>query len=73
MNRIKARTLTVIPTSPLVKVPIAVRHIESLIRMAEAHAKMHLRDHVRDDDVNVAISVMLRSFLNAQVGVLPAW
>jgi len=35
--------------------------------MAEAHAKMHLRDHVRDDDVNVAISVMLRSFTQAQV------
>jgi cell division protein FtsX len=47
-------------------VPIAVRHIESIIRMSEAHAKMHLRDHVRDDDVNVAISVMLHSFL--QVG-----
>ena len=31
--------------------------------MSEAHAKMHLRDHVRDDDVNVAISVMLTSFL----------
>ena len=28
-------------------VPIAVRHIESVMRMAEAHAKMHLRDHVR--------------------------
>ena len=47
--------------------PIAVRHLESLVRMAEAHAKMHLRDHVRDDDVNVAISVMLRSFMQSQV------
>lgn len=47
-------------------VPIAVRHIESIIRMSEAHAKMHLRDHVRDDDVNVAISLMLHSFLQAQ-------
>jgi DNA replication licensing factor MCM2 len=43
-----------------------VRHIESIIRMSEAHAKMHLRDHVRDDDVNAAIGVMLRSFLQAQ-------
>ena len=24
-------------------IPIAVRHIESIIRMAEAHARMHLR------------------------------
>lgn len=42
---------------------IAVRHIESIIRMSEAHAKMHLRDDVRDDDVDVAINVMLSSFI----------
>jgi DNA replication licensing factor MCM2 len=47
-------------------VPIAVRHIESIMRMAEAHAKMHLRDYVRDDDMNAAISMMLDSFLVAQ-------
>lgn len=43
-----------------------VRHIESIIRISEAHARMHLRDHVRDDDVNVAIRVMLESFISAQ-------
>lgn len=47
-------------------VPIAVRHIESIIRISEAHARMHLRDHVRDDDVDVAIRVMLESFISAQ-------
>jgi len=47
-------------------VPIAVRHLESLMRMAEAHAKMSLREHVRDDDVDAAISVLLTSFINAQ-------
>ena len=47
-------------------VPIAVRHIESIIRISEAHARMHLRDHVREDDVNVAIRVMLESFISAQ-------
>lgn len=47
-------------------VPIAVRHIESCMRMAEASAKMSLRDHVNDDDVNSAIKVMLESFLQAQ-------
>jgi DNA replication licensing factor MCM2 len=47
-------------------VPIAVRHIESVMRMAEASAKMHLRDHVRADDVDRAIRVMLGSFLQAQ-------
>merc|ERR1739848_865731 len=47
-------------------VPITVRHIESMIRMAEAHAKMHLREFVRDDDVNMAIRVMLESFIDTQ-------
>lgn len=47
-------------------VPIAVRHIESIMRMSEAHAKMHLREYVRNDDMNAAISVMLESFLVAQ-------
>merc|ERR1712226_506625 len=47
-------------------VPNTVRHIESMIRMAEAHAKMHLREFVRDDDVNMAIRVMLESFIDTQ-------
>merc|ERR1719354_1302356 len=33
-------------------VPITARHIESVLRLAEANAKMHLRSHVTDDDVN---------------------
>lgn len=47
-------------------IPIAVRHIESIIRMAESHAKMHLRDMVAEEDVNVAIGVMLESFISSQ-------
>lgn len=47
-------------------VPIAVRHIESICRMAEASARMHLRPYVREDDVDLAIKVMLESFLQAQ-------
>uniref|UniRef100_A0A7N6AL65 DNA replication licensing factor MCM2 n=1 Tax=Anabas testudineus TaxID=64144 RepID=A0A7N6AL65_ANATE len=47
-------------------IPITVRHIESMIRMAEAHAKMHLRDYVLEDDVNMAIRVMLESFIDTQ-------
>lgn len=43
-----------------------MRHIESMIRMAEAHAKMHLRDYVLEDDVNMAIRVMLESFIDTQ-------
>jgi DNA replication licensing factor MCM2 len=38
-------------------VPIAVRHIESILRMSEACARMHLRDHVREDDVDMALKV----------------
>jgi DNA replication licensing factor MCM2 len=46
--------------------PVAVRHLESVIRMAEAHATMHLRDHVNDADVDAAIRVMLGSFVATQ-------
>ena len=35
--------------------PIAVRHLESIIRMSEAHAMMHLREYVNEDDVDTAI------------------
>lgn len=43
-----------------------MRHIESMIRMAEAHARIHLRDYVIEDDVNMAIRVMLESFIDTQ-------
>jgi MCM AAA-lid domain len=49
--------------------PIAVRHLESMIRMSEAHARMHLRERVTTDDVNVAIRVMVESFISTQVRV----
>jgi DNA replication licensing factor MCM2 len=47
-------------------IPIAVRHIESVIRMAEAWAKLHLRDYVRSDDIDNAIEMLLDSFLQSQ-------
>lgn len=46
--------------------PITVRHLESMIRMAEASAKMHLREYVRSDDIDLAIQVMVGSFVSAQ-------
>lgn len=46
--------------------PITVRHLESMIRMAEASAKMHLREYVRADDIDLAIQVTVGSFVNAQ-------
>lgn len=36
-------------------IPIAVRHIESVLRMSEAYARIHLRDYVRADDIDFAI------------------
>ena len=46
--------------------PITVRHLESMIRMSEASAKMNLRDYVRADDIDLAIQVTVGSFVNAQ-------
>lgn len=34
--------------------------------MAEASAKMHLRDHVQETDINLAIRMMLDSFVDTQ-------
>jgi len=47
-------------------IPVAVRHIESILRMAVARAKIHLRDNVNETDVDVAIKVMLESFIETQ-------
>lgn len=47
-------------------IAITVRHVESIIRMSEAHARMHLREYVSDDDVNVAIRVVVESFIDTQ-------
>ncbi|KAI0311420.1 MCM-domain-containing protein [Amylostereum chailletii] len=46
--------------------PITVRHLEGMLRMAEASAKMALREYVRADDIDVAISVAVESFVNTQ-------
>lgn len=37
-----------------------------MIRMAEAHARLHLRTRVTDDDVDTAIRVLLDSFISTQ-------
>jgi DNA replication licensing factor MCM2 len=47
-------------------IPIAVRHIESMMRMAEASARIRLSPIVNDSDVTVSIRVMLESFISAQ-------
>lgn len=51
-------------------IPIAVRHIESIMRIAEAAARMRLSPVVSDSDLTTAIRVMLESFITAQkIGV----
>lgn len=57
---------SVSPLQATGSIPITVRHIESMIRMAEAHARIHLRDYVIEDDVSMAIRVMLESFIDTQ-------
>ncbi|VDM38456.1 unnamed protein product [Toxocara canis] len=47
-------------------VAITVRQVESIIRLSEAHAKMHLRSYVSEEDVSVAIRAMLESFISTQ-------
>ena len=47
-------------------IPITVRHIESIIRISESHARMHLREYVNDDDVNMAVRVAIESFIETQ-------
>eukprot|EP00897_Mesotaenium_endlicherianum_P009211 jgi/Mesen1/8318/ME000457S07522 len=42
------------------------RESTSMIRMSEAHARMHLRPYVNEDDVDMAIRVLLESFVSTQ-------
>ena len=43
-------------------VPIVVRHIESMIWISKAHARMQLKQHVTQEDVDIDICVLLDSF-----------
>jgi DNA replication licensing factor MCM2 len=47
-------------------IPITVRQVDGIIRLSEAHAKLHLRDYVREDDVNMAIRIIVTSFVSTQ-------
>lgn len=46
--------------------PITVRHLESILRIAESFAKMRLSDFVSQSDLNRAIKVSIDSFVGAQ-------
>ena len=47
-------------------VPVAVRHIESIMRISEAAARMRLSSMVSDSDLNLAIRTTMESFIAAQ-------
>ncbi len=44
---------------------IVVRHLESLIRMATASAKIHLRNEINQKDCHTAIEILLESFIGS--------
>merc|ERR1719446_809260 len=46
--------------------PMTARHLESIIRLAEASARLELRQHVLSKDLDFAISIMLESFIQSQ-------
>jgi len=47
-------------------IPMTARHLESMVRMAEANARMELRDYVTDRDVDYSIATALTSFVSTQ-------
>eukprot|EP01006_Ploeotia_vitrea_P029014 TRINITY_DN61631_c1_g1_i1.p2 TRINITY_DN61631_c1_g1~~TRINITY_DN61631_c1_g1_i1.p2 ORF type:complete len:354 (-),score=62.50 TRINITY_DN61631_c1_g1_i1:1888-2949(-) len=47
-------------------VVMSVRHLESILRLAEAHARMFLRQTVQEVDTNAAIRLFLKCFIKTQ-------
>jgi len=45
---------------------MTARHVDSIVRLAEANARLELRHHVLPKDVDNAIGVMLESFIQSQ-------
>merc|ERR1719387_2146560 len=46
--------------------PMTVRHVDAMVRLAEANAKLELRAYVTQADVDNAIGLMLESFIQSQ-------
>ncbi|OIR58913.1 MAG: DNA replication licensing factor Mcm2 [Amphiamblys sp. WSBS2006] len=47
-------------------IPITVRHLESVVRIGEAHARMCLRESVSSGDLDFAVMAVLESFIGSQ-------
>lgn len=60
--------------NPNAPIPITPRQLEAIIRLAEAHAKMVLRNEVTAEDAKAAIDLVVRSFkdvgLDIEAGVI---
>jgi DNA replication licensing factor MCM2 len=46
--------------------PMTARHVESIVRMSEAFARIELREHVLPKDLDNAIAMMFESFAQSQ-------
>jgi len=46
--------------------PMTARHVDSIVRLAEANARLELRQHVTGRDLDNAISTILESFIQSQ-------
>ncbi|MDO8460489.1 MAG: minichromosome maintenance protein MCM [Nanoarchaeota archaeon] len=63
---IKLRNQSVKSDSVIKPIPITARQLEGIIRLSEAHAKMHLREEVNREDAKIAIKLLKYSLM--QVG-----
>ena len=63
---VKLRNQSIRSESDIKPIPITARQLEGIIRLAEAHAKLHLRDKVTASDAKIAIELLKTSL--SQVG-----
>eukprot|EP00767_Chilomastix_cuspidata_P001689 gnl/Chilomastix_cuspidata/1814.p1 GENE.gnl/Chilomastix_cuspidata/1814~~gnl/Chilomastix_cuspidata/1814.p1 ORF type:complete len:924 (+),score=216.16 gnl/Chilomastix_cuspidata/1814:32-2803(+) len=67
MSRIESLYVELRQESQLAgSLPVNVRLVQSIVRIAEASARMHLRHQVIESDIDFAVKVVLRSFIAAQ-------
>ena len=45
---------------------IATPQVDAIIRLSEAHARLHLNEFVRESDVDMAIRIIVSSFVETQ-------
>lgn len=70
----KVRSQSVSPTSKMKGMPITPRHIEGILRLAEAHAKLRLSEFIEEEDLKVAQELFVNSLMklgmDTETGVL---